>query len=362
MRLPLLLLAAVSLLQQGCMVANRLFPPTPFSKRAPCALQPGASKVQIVQYLNRNITGTDTRSGLASWRSSHVRLSVPGWPSLPASIAIEAPRNLRLRVSDPLSRNDIVDLGSNARQFWVWAKDGQPKNVITAAHEDLPAAQDVLRIPFQPDWLMEVLGVIPINVGEVTLRHPDPSSPTVELVSTVPSPTGPIEKVIRVDSCHGIVREHALYDARGVIIARAALYDHGIDTATGLVMPHLVRIDWPEMNQQLTMRIDKVELNPPPLQASAWTVPTKPGYPTIDLKELVAAMRRQQLQVPGAGVNPFQQVGGSAWADPQPLGQSTGVNGATTGAGRPSAYSAEAVRSSSAPRPRGRALWRWPSR
>ncbi len=359
-RLTLLLIVVSAAFQCGCTLPGWR-KPSPFSKRAPCVLQPGATKEHIVQHLNRNITGGETAGGLASWRSTHVRLSLKGMPmTLPASIAVEAPRNFRLRVSEPIGRGEMVDMGSNHQEFWFWAKDGQPHNVISARHEQLSYMQQQLQIPFQPDWLMQVLGVIPIDSQAVTLRHPDPSSSLVELVSTEQSPSGQsITKVIRVDACHGIVREHALHDARGVLIARAALGDHHHDPVAGLVMPRTVQLYWPEMDQQLTLRIEQVELNPPPLPETAWLVPDKPGYPRVDIQHLLAGPAPVRLPADEFGasspINPFTQVG-TEDARPDDFG-TTMLSEPGTAGELPPGYSAEAGQSSAVPRPPARALW-----
>lgn len=291
----------------GCSLRNWLFPP-PFSDRAPCAISPSISKDQLVAHLNRNIQGSATTSGIAAWRSTNAKITATGMPpgiSVPASIAVEAPRNFRLRVSEPLTRAEALDMGSNAEEFWFWAKDAHPQQVVTISHSDLPAAQRELRVPFDPDWLMEVLGVIPIDASKVTMTRGRADAPTLELISETPTVDGtPIRKVIRVDACHGIIREHALYDSRGILIARAALAGHRIDQTTGLIVPHVVSFDWPAMRQSMKMVLGNVELNPSQTPLSVWQVPTKPGAPRFDLSQMLGANARRQPSLYGAA-SPF---------------------------------------------------------
>jgi hypothetical protein len=110
--------------------------------------------------------------------------------------------------------------------------------------------------------------------------------------------------VIRVDACHGIIREHALYDSRGILIARAALADHRIDQATGLIVPHVVSFDWPAMRQSMKMVLGTVELNPPQTPLSVWQVPSKPGAPRFDLSQMLGANARRHPSLYGAA-SPF---------------------------------------------------------
>jgi hypothetical protein len=302
--LTLVLLASLG----GCSLRNRLFPAAPFSDRAPCAISPSITKDQLVAHLNRNIQGSATTSGVASWRCTNVKITASGMPpgiSVPASIAVEAPRNFRLRVSEPLTRVEMLDMGSNHEQFWFWAKDANPPQVVTVSHSDLPAAQRELRVPFDPDWLMEVMGVIPIDASKVTLSRGRADAPTLELISETPTLDGtPVRKVIRVDACHGIIREHALYDSRGDLIARAALADHRIDQATGLIVPNVVSFYWPAMRQSMKMVLGNVELNPAQTPVSVWQVPNKPGAPRFDLSQMLGGKGRRHPSLYGAG-SPF---------------------------------------------------------
>lgn len=381
----------------GCALQNWMFPPADFGPRAPCRLSPSVTKEQLVQHLNKNIQGSAVSSGIASWQSTNVKITATGLPlgiSVPASIAVEAPRNFRLRVSEPLTRGEALDMGSNIGHFWFWAKDAQPQQVITLSHDDLPSAQRQLRMPIHPDWMMEVLGVIPIDPGKFSLRPGQTHTPTLELVSDLMSATGePQRKVIRVDACHGIIREHAIYDGHGVLIARAALANHRVDSATGLVVPHVVSFYWPAMQQRMTMEFGSVELNPPAMPPQMWQIPNKPGSPRLDLSELLEARTPSHPArnrfgspfgvLPPAGGVAFRSVdheeppGGQRrsrsnvesaiqWSAPASPDEQPGVatiNDATSSeSGPPSEYLPATSQSSSAPRRRGRALWRWPFR
>ncbi len=365
----LILMALASMVFSGCAMNNWLFPPAPFSDRSPCALPPGASKEHIVQHINRNIQGTVANSGLASWMSSNVKLSLGGMPvTLPAQIAVESPRNFRLRVSAPIGGAELVDMGSNPEQFWFWVKDSPHRHVIVASHDDLPIAQQQMNIPFHPDWLMEVMGVIPIDSSNVKLNRSNPESPLVDLVSEHPSPSGEkVRKVIRVNSCHGIVVEHALYDSRNMLIASARLGNHRKDDKTGIITPRIIRLDWPEMRQQLTMEFADMQINPTHgMSETFWELPEKPNYPPLNLTTLLNNPH-------GAGFSPFgvAPTGGVSgppsdnidpfWSDGSTSPPaSTPLTKPMSASERPSVYSQEASQSSSAPPPRARGLWRWP--
>src|SRR5262249_54991683 len=88
-----LLVAGACGMLGGCIWGRQWFGQRePFGPRAPCALKPNATADEIVAYLNQN-TGR-----IQSWRAEHVTISGPGSPfSANAMLAVEAPRNFRLR-------------------------------------------------------------------------------------------------------------------------------------------------------------------------------------------------------------------------------------------------------------------------
>ncbi|MGH7127554.1 MAG: hypothetical protein ACREIV_03230, partial [Planctomycetaceae bacterium] len=127
-------------------------------------VQAGVSKEELIARLNTNITK------VYSWRSTNVDIHARGPLGLPvkldAQIAVEAPRNFRLRARS--FAGDEADFGSNSERFWFWIRHTRPKRVFTARHEEADRAIARLPIPLRPDWLMEVLGVVPIDPNRYT--------------------------------------------------------------------------------------------------------------------------------------------------------------------------------------------------
>lgn len=263
--------------------------------RETCVLEPGISKDDLVRHLNRNVVGTETHAGLVSWRSGNAVLKdVTGIPfNLPAAVAVEAPRNFRLRVSNPLSGGQEVDIGSNAERFWIWTKDS--RQMMTARHEDVPLALEYLNLPIhvQPDWLMEVFGVVPIQADEYEMFRPSAESPIVELVAHRTSPLGrPVERAIRVNVCNGQITEHVLRHRGGPVIARALLGKH-TTLANGASLPMLVKLQWPEAQVEMTMHLGTPEANPAGLAGDPmlWQLPQIPGSNPVD----IGAVARRSL-------------------------------------------------------------------
>ena len=282
--------AAIALLATaGCNI------PAPFTQHefGP-SLPANASVEEVVRRVNTNI------ERLQAWRSNSVRISGESLPvHLAGQISVERPRNFHL-TAGILGMDEEADFGSNTEWFWFWVKrasaNGKPSYVYQARHEDMSSSQMLSQIPFQPDWLMEALGVVPIDAQHMTL-HAEPSGQIVNLISEVLSPSGQmVKKMIRVDLRRGVVLSHSLHDSNGNLIARARLDKHAPDKATGIVMPHLIALEWPEARLQINLDIDRIDVNPTTIPARNWEVPRKGSYyPAFD----IGAMNRKRSQLAG---------------------------------------------------------------
>lgn len=279
---PLLLLAVLlALCSSGCAWGRNLFGGRGFLAPAPCALSPTSSVEDVVAHLNEN------SHKLTAWRTTKGTISTRGAAGVPvtvsASIAVESPRNFRLQVNGPMGGNE-VDLGSNTDQFWFWNKRNEEKYVFTARHDQESGRMQRFPIPFQPDWIMEALGVINIDPEETILEPGPPRTNTAILRADRVSPQGAsVKKVTVVDLCRGVIREHALYDARGRLIARAVLSEHIRDKASEAVIPTKIDLEWPQAQLGLTMRLFEIEVNPRHIPVQTWIVPSIPGYAVYDL-------------------------------------------------------------------------------
>jgi len=284
-----------------------------------------ASKDEVVALVNRNITGRPESGGLISWRCMQAKFQMPPMPGCaPGTIIVEAPRNFRLRVAHPIGGGDLLDVGSNPEEFWIWQKEMNPPYLLTSHHDDLPLALQQFKVPFQPDWIMEVLGVIPIDGSRYEL-HATPGKPWMELATTGIAPSGEtLRKVVRVDTRRGWVLEHLLWGANGKLIASAELSDHRLDPATQIVTPRRIRIHWPEADMDLKITLDHLEVNPPHLPELVWQVPQKPGYKRVDM----GAVARQRL-----GASAIQHV--EFEAPSTPAGRAIAPASPPAGAGSP---------------------------
>jgi hypothetical protein len=284
--------AALLLASSGCHVFGRIW-----SRPAPCVLSPAATKQEIVAHVNRNITPPGGTPPLTAWRCLQAQLTANGMPPVPATIDVEAPRRLRILAHMPLTGSELADFGSNDDEIWIW-NQGAP-GIMTMRHEQLPEALAQMQVPFEPEWLMEVLGVVPINVDEYSLAVPGAPQRHVDLIADRTSPMGtPVRRVVRIDLCQGRILEHRIEGLDGRAIASARLGEYQPDATGRYVLPHFIQIHWPEAKAGMTLRIGEIIANPPRNGLVSWQVPEKAGVPRLVFPRRSALPRPQSWHEP----------------------------------------------------------------
>jgi hypothetical protein len=290
LRLTVMLLVCVSLTgSTGCTRGVLWRTKEPGLAPVDPPLGPDATAEEILARVNKNAYSEYSPNGLRAYRSDSVTVRMSGVPAaMRASLVVEAPRNLRLRVAHPVTGGEAVDLGSNDEKFWVWIKESPQQNVITCSHDHVAAAAKVcpLPLPFRPDWLMEVLGVTPISGSGYEVRRTNAKSPIVELVSVQRTPDQqPIRRIVKVDTVHGVVLEHRVETLEGTKIAKAVLFRHFRDPSTELILPRQINIDWPIDGQPLALSLEfnAIDFNTQPESVAMWTPPQMADYPELDI-------------------------------------------------------------------------------
>jgi hypothetical protein len=292
--LACVLLAAAVLGSSGCVgFGGWRWPRRP----PPCALHPGATKQEIVAHVNRNLSPPAGAPPLAAWRCTDAKARFNGMPAVNASLEVEAPQRLRIRAQMPFTYSPVADFGSNDEEVWLW--DQTAPGILTIPHENLPLALSSMQVPFDPDWLMEVLGVEPIDAGEFELVTPEPARKWVELVAKRQSPTGEtVLRIMRVDLCQGRIEEHRIETPDGRVVAAARLLDYKPDATGQYVLPHSVQISWPATNSSIALTLRDIMANPPPTSMASWTVPVKPGVPRLEFNAPAAAPHTSREVMP----------------------------------------------------------------
>jgi hypothetical protein len=273
--------ALVALGASGC-----AWPSGPRQAALPQALPPSPSLEQVIQAVNNN------NARIHSFASDEAVLSVPGSPSLRTSIAFERPKRLRLRAGTAITGAEL-DIGSNDELFWIWIKRQPP--AYYCRHEQFVASPARRMLPIEPDWLVEALG---IAVLDSSLAYQGPTAlpgGRLEIRAVQQTVDGPTTKVMTVDGVTGVVVKQCVYDAQGLLVARAVASRHRVDPLSGLVMPRVVEMESPRAGFSMRLDLGNVQINRPLANAAQlWAMPSFDGTPMVDLAD-----PRGQLSVPG---------------------------------------------------------------
>ena len=269
-----LVAVALLVLPVGCATTGTHW--NPFAQTAP-VLTTTADKDEVVAHLNRNV------ARCTAWQSTRAWVKLKDVPiSLQANMAVESPRHFRLIVT--AMNADEADFGSNDDRMWFWVRRSPHPHVFTCAHEQLADAQERLPLPFRPDWMMEVLGVIPLNANEFDLARDPNDNALVRLIGEQETACGePVRRIIAVNLKKGVITEHALYDMQGHLLAEARLRDHRPDTATGVVLPHTIAVSVPDADVEMKLTLGDVTVNPAGISTRMWELPQVAGCPVYDL-------------------------------------------------------------------------------
>ncbi|MBL4883391.1 MAG: DUF4292 domain-containing protein [Planctomycetaceae bacterium] len=268
------------LASSGCNIASSGYRPQwPQMLHRSTKIPTEATKEEIIAYVNQHI------EPIHSWQSTSARVRVSGVPvSLNAMLAVEEPRKLRFTVSSGLSGQSEFDIGSSSEELWFFVKRMEPKAIMTVKHSELEQIQNQMPIPFQPEWLMEVLNVSTIDASEADLVR-DPDNPySVQLVSHHRNEQGQeTRKIITVDLKKGEVREHQLYDSEHRLLASAKLTDYRQFPNTKARLPYDIRLEFAQQDKTMHIELKSVEINPPQLPDKLWAIPQMAGYPVRHL-------------------------------------------------------------------------------
>ncbi len=217
----------------------------------------GATKDQVLAALNGNAdriqsiqcrqVDLDCRQGLQAF-------------GLEAKLVCQKPQNFRLVAS--LASTQMVDMGSNDREFWFWISKADPPYLYHCSYDDFNAGRTRFQLPFQPEWVMEALGMARYDPNTCTVVD---RGRTVQIVQQARGPNGqPVRKITIVNrnAANQVqVVGHQLVDASGKLICEAKVTMLQKDPSGGGVLPRAVTLSWPTQRISLKLRLDDTHVN-----------------------------------------------------------------------------------------------------
>lgn len=228
------------------------------------------------------------------------------YPTLRGNLSAAQPRNFRLTATGGLVDAKIA-FGSNPEQFWVYcsAPTMQPTYVF-ASHTDFQEGKARLpgNIPFEPEWVMQALGMTTFPTDLPYTATADERARTYILSWPDKTPSGAQvrkEIVFAADDADAgrnqpQVRKHLVRDAKGKVLCWAEVKSArtvpagGTDPQTGrpfvVQYPTEVELRWEEQKFEMTLKLDSAKVNQPMTPQDMrrqFDMPNIPGATPVDL-------------------------------------------------------------------------------
>lgn len=277
----------------------------------PRALPAAPTLKQVMDVVN------DNSSKVISFSSSQASISSPGMPSLRANIAFQRERNFRLRAETVLTGTEL-DLGSNEQIFWFWMRRNPQPVIFVCRHDQFTASAARQLLPVEPIWLIQALGLVSFDPNA---QHQGPfpvGAGRIEIRSSIATPQGPMTRVAILDDSRALVLQQNLYDAQGNSIATAQLSKHVRDSASGVIMPRHVDVQWPTAKLEFSIDMSDLVINRlPPNSQELFTKPNYTGYTEVNLADPNLRLGPAPAAVPMQNGAPLVPIG----QPPQPLMQ-----------------------------------------
>jgi len=232
---------------------------------------------QLVQAVNANTVK------IRQLQTTGATITIPGLPSLTATVAMERPRRFRMRAGTRITGTEL-DLGSNDDLFWLWVQRNQPPAVLFCRHDQFHYSTAKQVLPIEPDWLLEAMGLVyfsPDDYHEGPYPH---GAGTVEIRSVLRRPHGELTKITVIDQANAVVLEQHLFDANGQRLASSRTSEHVFDPVVQAALPRHIDIELPPADMRFAVDVGEYMINQLNANlAQLWEMPVVDGYPPIDL-------------------------------------------------------------------------------
>jgi len=265
----------------------------PAQHNAPIAFQTTPTLEEITAHVNNN------SNKVQQLRAESARISVSGFPTLQANLALERPKRFRLQGQLTQLTGSEMDIGSNDELFWLWVKRQPPPTIYFARRDQFARSPARAMLPIEPDWLINALGMVTFDPAD---QHEGPyqrGENQWEIRTRLSGDHQGMTKSTLVDGSYGWVTAQHVYDAKGQLIASARASDHR-QYVEGIALPATVDVSLPPANFKFQLTVPRYVINQPVGDPQRlWSMPREPGVAVVD----IAAQQPAALMGP-AGAPP----------------------------------------------------------
>lgn len=231
-----------------------------------------------------------------------------------SSLACAKPRNF-LMVGGKSLIGEIVHIGSNDQEFWMYSKLPE-KTYLFCSHQDFQQGAAQLPFPFDPDWALQALGMAtyPANAQYQVATEQKTREHTLSFDTFTPQGmTVRKQVVLAADQAYGTipqVKRYTVSDRAGRRIATAEVkqvstLQTGQDPQTNrpiyVQVPSEVQLEWPQQQFRMNLRLKNPKINlgySPQQQRELFTKPVIDGVKPINLAQAQFTPSSYRAQFP----------------------------------------------------------------
>jgi hypothetical protein len=212
---------------------------------------------ELVAYLNGNAGKVQS----LGCRYMDIDAEPDGQPiGLQGSLYCQKPKSFRMIAK--LAGNTEVDIGSNDTEFWYWIRRAEPPYLYHCSHQEFERGNVRLQIPFQPEWIIEALGIA--EYPAKSTYQVVANKGTIELIDSTVLPQGQRVNKVTVFSRgpNGLqVTGHILKDDQNREICTATVLRPQIDKVTGTALPRTVELKWTADRMKMKLQLPDLTVN-----------------------------------------------------------------------------------------------------
>jgi hypothetical protein len=237
-------------------------PPVPVGELRP----PTAD--ELVSYLNREagkLQSIESRDLIVDVRAPGVSVSLDG-----GSLLCQKPRYFRM-IGKKLGSQEVL-VGSNEERFWFYVKRDPSDALFHCSYTDFEKGAVDLPFPFEPEWVLEALGMAQLNHSRSMRVEQDKT--TYLLIEDTTLRGKPIRKetIFYKGTARGDqpqVKMRALYDDRNRAIcvattksvSRQPVARDAEGRTVYATCPQIIKLEWPAQETELILDLGKLRVN-----------------------------------------------------------------------------------------------------
>ncbi len=211
---------------------------TPSMPPPPQVFQGLPTAEELAQVINRS-------DSIKQLSSNSVSVEVPSMrnvPRLSATLAVDRPRNFRMRASLPILLGSGIDLGSNQELFWFEVPESMNQTLYFARHEQYQRQASRSVLPVDPSWFVDALGLVHLDTAEIVEGPIVRTDGRLEVRTMRSMPDGLYSRVCVIEPTAGFITDQVLYGPSGKMIAAASGSNHRYYPDQQVALPHQVQI------------------------------------------------------------------------------------------------------------------------